>query len=98
LKKIRKTKAECIVDLDPGNLIAWVIVGFLAGWIAATFSRGRGFGCLGNTAIGLAGAIVGGLLFSALGIDGTAGFFGSVIIASIGAALLLVLAGLIGGR
>ncbi len=86
------------MDLNPGSLISWIVVGFLAGWIAATLSGGRGFGCLGNTAIGLAGAIVGGLLFSALGIDGTAGFFGSIIIASIGAALLLVLARLIGGR
>ncbi len=86
------------MDLNPGNLIAWIIVGFLAGWLAATVSRGGGFGCLGNTAIGLAGAIIGGLLFSALGIEGTAGFFGSIIIASIGAALLLVIGGLIGGR
>ena len=86
------------MDLNPGDLLAWIIVGFLAGWLAATLSRGRGFGCLGNTAIGLAGAIVGGLLFSALGITGTTGFLGSVLIASIGAALLLVLAGLIGGR
>ena len=86
------------MDLNPGNLVAWIIVGFLAGWLAATLSRGRGFGCLGNTAIGLAGAIVGGLLFSALGNTGTTGFLGSVLIASIGAALLLVIAGLIGGR
>jgi uncharacterized membrane protein YeaQ/YmgE (transglycosylase-associated protein family) len=86
------------MDLEPGNLIAWIVVGFLGGWLAATLSRGRGFGCLGNTAIGLAGAIIGGLLFSALGMTGTAGFIGSVLIASIGAALLLVLASLIGGR
>jgi uncharacterized membrane protein YeaQ/YmgE (transglycosylase-associated protein family) len=86
------------MNLEPGNLIAWIVVGFLGGWLAATLSRGRGFGCLGNTAIGLAGAIIGGLLFSALGMTGTAGFIGSVLIASIGAALLLVLASLIGGR
>jgi uncharacterized membrane protein YeaQ/YmgE (transglycosylase-associated protein family) len=86
------------MDLDPGNLVAWVLVGFISGWLAATLSTGRGFGCLGNTAIGLAGAIIGGLLFSALGITGATGFFGSIIIASIGAALLLVIAGLLGGR
>jgi uncharacterized membrane protein YeaQ/YmgE (transglycosylase-associated protein family) len=86
------------LELNPGNLIAWVLVGFLAGWIAATLSTGRGFGCLGNTAIGLAGAIIGGLLFSALGITGATGFLGSVLIASIGAALLLVVTSLIGGR
>jgi uncharacterized membrane protein YeaQ/YmgE (transglycosylase-associated protein family) len=86
------------VDLNPGNLVAWIIVGFLAGWLGATLTSGRGFGCLGNTAIGLAGAIVGGMLFSALGITGATGFLGSVLIASVGAALLLVIAGLIGGR
>jgi uncharacterized membrane protein YeaQ/YmgE (transglycosylase-associated protein family) len=86
------------VDLNPGNLVAWILVGFIAGWLAATLATGRGFGCLGNTAIGLAGAIIGGLLFSALGITGATGFIGSIIIASIGAALLLVLATLLGGR
>lgn len=85
------------MDLSPGSIIAWIIVGFLAGWLAATLSRGRGFGCLGNTAVGLAGAIIGGILFSALGLSGTAGFIGSIIIASIGAALLLVVLGLLGG-
>ncbi|MEX2425129.1 MAG: GlsB/YeaQ/YmgE family stress response membrane protein [Thermomicrobiaceae bacterium] len=86
------------MDLNPGNLVAWIIVGFVAGWLGATLSTGRGFGCLGNTAIGLAGAIIGGLLFSALGFSGTSGFLGSLVIASIGAALLLVLASLLGGR
>jgi uncharacterized membrane protein YeaQ/YmgE (transglycosylase-associated protein family) len=86
------------MDLNPGSLVSWIVVGFLAGWLAATLATGRGFGCLGNTAIGLAGAIIGGLLFSALGITGTTGFFGSLIVASIGAALLLILASLIGGR
>jgi uncharacterized membrane protein YeaQ/YmgE (transglycosylase-associated protein family) len=86
------------LDLNPGSLISWIIVGFLAGWIAVTLSTGRGFGCLGNTAIGLAGAIIGGLLFSALGITGTTGFFGSLLVASVGAALLLVVTSLLGGR
>lgn len=85
------------MDLEPGSVIAWIVVGFIAGWLAATLARGGGFGCLGNTAIGLAGAIIGGVLFSALGVTGTAGFLGSIAIASIGAALLLVIAGLIGG-
>lgn len=85
------------MELNPGNVIAWIVVGFLAGWVAGIAARGGGFGCLGNVALGLAGAIVGGLLFSALGITGTAGFVWSMVIASIGAALLLIIAGLIGG-
>lgn len=85
------------MELNPGNVIAWIVVGFLAGWVAGITARGSGFGCLGNVALGLAGAITGGMLFSALGITGTAGFLWSVGIASIGAALLLIIAGLIGG-
>lgn len=85
------------MDLNPGSVFAWIVVGFLAGWLAATLSRGRGFGCPGNIAVGLAGAIIGGFLFSALGLTGTAGFIGSIIVASIGAALLIVILGLLGG-
>jgi uncharacterized membrane protein YeaQ/YmgE (transglycosylase-associated protein family) len=86
------------MELEPGNVLAWIVVGLLAGWIAGTVARGRGFGCLGNIAVGLAGAVIGGLLFSALNITGTAGFLFSVFVAAIGATLLLVLVGLIGGR
>ena len=86
------------MELNPGSLVAWIIVGFLAGWLAGTLTRGSGFGCLGNIAIGFAGAIIGGLLFSALGITGGAGFLGSVLVASVGAALLLIIVGLLGGR
>lgn len=86
------------MDLSPGGIIAWIIVGLIAGWLAGAIARGGGFGCLGNTAIGLAGAVVGGLIFSALGVTGTAGFLWSIVIASIGAALLLIIISLIGGR
>jgi uncharacterized membrane protein YeaQ/YmgE (transglycosylase-associated protein family) len=81
--------------LEPGGVIAWVILGLLAGWIAGKLTAGRGFGCLGNVAIGLAGAVIGGFIFSTLGIHGLAGFWGSLIIAVIGAAALLVVVNLI---
>jgi uncharacterized membrane protein YeaQ/YmgE (transglycosylase-associated protein family) len=78
------------VALVPGGLFAWVILGLLAGWIAGKLTAGRGFGCLGNIAIGLIGAVIGGFIFSTLGIHGLAGFGGSLIIAIVGAAALLV--------
>ncbi|HEX7102507.1 MAG TPA: GlsB/YeaQ/YmgE family stress response membrane protein [Nitrolancea sp.] len=81
--------------LEPGGLIAWVILGLLAGWIAGKLTSGRGFGCLGNIAIGLIGAVIGGFIFSTLGVNGLAGFWGSLIIAVVGAAVLLVLVNLI---
>jgi uncharacterized membrane protein YeaQ/YmgE (transglycosylase-associated protein family) len=83
------------VHLEPGSLIAWVVLGLLAGWLAGKLTRGHGFGCIGNVAIGLVGAVIGGFIFSALGINGLAGFWGSLLIAIIGAAALLVLINLI---
>ena len=83
------------MHLEPGSLIAWVVLGLLAGWIAGKLTRGHGFGCVGNVAIGLVGAVIGGFIFSALGIRGLAGFWGSLLIAVIGAAALLVFINLI---
>jgi uncharacterized membrane protein YeaQ/YmgE (transglycosylase-associated protein family) len=83
------------MELSPGGVIAWIVLGLLAGWIAGKLTAGRGFGCLGNIAIGLIGAVIGGFIFSALGIHGLVGFWGSLIVAIIGAAALLLLINLI---
>jgi uncharacterized membrane protein YeaQ/YmgE (transglycosylase-associated protein family) len=83
------------VALEPGGLIAWIILGLLAGWIAGKLTKGHGFGCIGNVAIGLIGAVIGGFIFSTLGITGLAGFWGSLIIAVVGAAVLLVVVNMI---
>lgn len=81
--------------LEPGGLVAWIVIGLLAGWIAGKLTAGHGFGCIGNVAIGLIGAVVGGFIFSALGIHGLAGFWGSLVIAIAGAAVLLVVVNMI---
>jgi len=75
---------------EPRSLLGWLIVGFLAGWLAGLLTRGRGFGCLGNVAVGLVGAVIGGYLFHSLGIRGPVGFVGSLLVAVIGAGVLLV--------
>ncbi len=49
----------------------------------------------GNVAIGLVGAVIGGFLFSALGYHGPAGFLTSLVVAVIGAALLLLIGNVI---
>ncbi len=53
------------------QIISWIIVGFLAGSLIGMILKGskRGFGLWGNLAIGLVGAIIGGLIFSFLKID-----------------------------
>ena len=78
------------------SLLGWIIIGLLAGWIAGEVSRGAGFGCLGNIAIGLVGSILGGWIFSKLGIFG-GGFVYSLAAATVGAVVLVVVARLFTG-
>jgi uncharacterized membrane protein YeaQ/YmgE (transglycosylase-associated protein family) len=88
------------VTLDPGSWISWIVVGLIAGAIAARVVAGRGFGCLADIVVGVAGALIGGFLLGAIfHLTGTVGFWGSIIVAFIGAAVLLsVLKLLSGGR
>jgi uncharacterized membrane protein YeaQ/YmgE (transglycosylase-associated protein family) len=80
------------ISLQPGGIIAWIIVGLLAGWLAGFITRSRGFGCFGDLVIGLIGAAVGGFVFSLFSEDTVAGFWGSVAVATVGALILLLLA------
>ena len=45
--------------LPSNSFILWIIIGLIAGWIAGTVSRGRGFGCLADVVLGLVGAVIG---------------------------------------
>jgi uncharacterized membrane protein YeaQ/YmgE (transglycosylase-associated protein family) len=88
------------MTLDPGSWISWIIVGLIAGAIAARVVAGRGFGCIADIVVGVAGALIGGFLLGAIfHVTGTVGFWGSIIVAFVGAAVLLsVLKLLSGGR
>jgi len=83
--------------LSPGGIIAWLVVGLIAGWAAGKVSRGHGFGLIGDLVVGLIGALVGGLIAGAF-IQGSVGFFGSIIVAFLGALILLGLVRLLSGR
>ena len=72
------------------GIIAWIFIGLIAGWLAHLILGGRG-GIFGNLAVGLVGAIVGGFLFSKLNIAVTQDFWGSLITATIGAIIFLVI-------
>jgi len=71
-----------------------LIMGAFAGWLAGKITRGSGFGLLGNLLLGVAGAFVGGFLFSFLGLKSFT-FIGSLISATAGAAALILVAGAI---
>jgi uncharacterized membrane protein YeaQ/YmgE (transglycosylase-associated protein family) len=86
------------LNLDPGSWLAWIVVGLIAGAIAARVVAGRGFGCIADIVVGVAGAIIGGFLLSSLfGMSGNVGFFGSIVVAFIGAAALLAILKLVSG-
>ena len=80
----------------PQSVIAWVVIGLLAGWIAGKVSRGRGFGCIANILIGLIGAVLGGWIFTRLGIE-RFGFIYSLAAATLGAVILVAIARLFSG-
>ncbi|MFI5282504.1 MAG: GlsB/YeaQ/YmgE family stress response membrane protein [Candidatus Dormibacterales bacterium] len=84
------------MELAPGGILLWLLVGLIAGWAAGQVSRGHGFGVVGNIIIGLVGALLGGYLAGFL-ITGTVGFIGSVVVAFFGAVVLLTLVRVVGG-
>jgi uncharacterized membrane protein YeaQ/YmgE (transglycosylase-associated protein family) len=78
------------------SLLDWILIGFVAGWAAGLVSQGRGFGCLGNIVLGMIGSILGGYIFSRLGILG-GGTLYSLAAATVGAVVLVVVARLFAG-
>ncbi len=75
------------------NPIAWIVIGFLAGVIAGWFVPGRErSGCIGTTALGMVGGLIGGWFWtSVLHQNQAGGFLGALLIASLGAAVVLAL-------
>src|SRR3954454_11248027 len=87
-----------IMDLNPGGIIAWLLVGLVAGWLAGQFMKGGGYGLIGDIIMGIIGAFVGGLLFSFLLPGSSVGLLGSVVVAFIGAVVLIALVRALPGR
>lgn len=82
------------------GIIAWVVLGGLAGWIASMImGRNDQMGCITNVLVGIVGAFIGGLVMQLLGFEGITGFnIWSFIVALLGAVILLFLLGLVWGR
>jgi len=81
------------------SIIAWIVLGLIAGFIASKLVSGSGQGLLMDIVLGIVGAVVGGYLFTALGATGVTGFnLYSMFVAIVGAAVLLWLYHAIAGR
>jgi uncharacterized membrane protein YeaQ/YmgE (transglycosylase-associated protein family) len=85
------------VVLSPGSIVAWLLVGLIAGWFAGLMMKGSGYGMIGDIVVGLIGSFLGGLLLSFF-VEGTAGFWGSILVAFVGACVLIILVRVISGR
>ncbi len=72
-----------------GMVAVSVLVGLLAGWLAGFVMKGGGYGLIGDVLLGLGGSIVGGWLFSVLGIAPGAGWLAMVVVAFVGAVILI---------
>jgi uncharacterized membrane protein YeaQ/YmgE (transglycosylase-associated protein family) len=80
--------------LAPESILAWILIGAIAGWLAGLLVKGYGFGIIGNIVIGILGAGVAGLLAPRLGVH-TESFGGNVVASLLGALALLLLVGLV---
>ena len=74
------------------SLIAFLLLGLVAGWLAGMFMKGGGYGIIGDMVVGVIGAFIGGWLFSALfGWDVTGFNLPSILIAFVGAVILIAI-------
>jgi uncharacterized membrane protein YeaQ/YmgE (transglycosylase-associated protein family) len=69
--------------------VMWVLVGLLAGWLAGFVMKGGGYGLIGDIVLGLVGSLLGSWIFRALGVAVGAGLFIAVVVAFIGAVLVI---------
>jgi uncharacterized membrane protein YeaQ/YmgE (transglycosylase-associated protein family) len=85
------------------SVIGWIVLGAVAGWLASILTgRNERMGCLANIVVGILGALIGGAIIGFLaggGVDPISGFnISSLIVAVIGAVILLLVFGLFRGR
>lgn len=77
------------------DLIVWLIIGGVAGWLAGLIVKGFGFGLVGNILVGIVGAFIAGWLLPRLGIVIGGGVIAAIINAVIGALILLLIIGFV---
>jgi uncharacterized membrane protein YeaQ/YmgE (transglycosylase-associated protein family) len=84
--------------MEPMGLIAWIVVGGIAGWLASMVIP-SGLGLIGDIVVGIVGGFIGGFLFHAIGEVGMTGFsIWSIFVAFIGSVVLLYVIRLLKGR
>lgn len=73
------------------NILLFLLIGAIAGWLAGLIMKGGGYGLIGDIIVGVLGAFLGGYLFGWLNISPGSGLIGSLITALIGAIVLIAI-------
>lgn len=83
--------------MDLQSLLILLIIGLIAGWLAGVVVKGYGLGLVGNMVVGVVGAFLAGWLLPTLGVAFSLGnpIITSIVYATIGAVILLLLLGLV---
>ena len=71
------------------GFLAWIVVGLIAGWLAGQVMKGGGYGIIMDIVLGILGGFLGGFIFDHLGLWQGRGWIGSIIVAFIGAVILV---------
>jgi uncharacterized membrane protein YeaQ/YmgE (transglycosylase-associated protein family) len=70
------------------GIIWWIVVGLIAGWVAGKIMKGGGYGVIADIVLGIVGGILGGWVVGLLGF-GAGGFIWSILVAILGAVILI---------
>jgi len=77
------------------DLVIWLVIGAIAGWLAGLIVTGYGLGLIGNIVVGIVGAVIAGWLLPSIGFVLVGGIFAAIVNAVIGAVILLLVIGLL---
>lgn len=81
------------MPIDVIDLVVWLVIGAIAGWLAGQILKGGGFGLIGNIVLGIVGAVVAGWLFPYLGFAVGGPYIAALINALIGSIIVLAVVG-----
>ena len=70
------------------GIVAWIVVGLIAGWATGKLMRGSGYGVIMDIVVGIVGALIGGFIMRSLGFAGQGGMIYTILVAIGGAVLL----------
>jgi uncharacterized membrane protein YeaQ/YmgE (transglycosylase-associated protein family) len=73
------------------SFLEWIVVGLIAGWLAGQVMRGGGYGVIVDIILGILGGVLGGWIFGKLGVWPAGGILGSLIVAFVGAVILVAI-------